>query len=132
MTEPIVLKVNNERNLILLVAIVLSTVSVSVLAQSHDEDESQDYEVLGFELEKLIALVNAWLALFLFVVTFIAYKRDKRKRLFYVSLAFLLFSIKSFMLASELFFPEIEWFDPTSKALEFFMILSFFYGVIKK
>jgi Co/Zn/Cd efflux system component len=117
--------------IVFLIALVLSFVSVNVLAQE-DEEEEGDFEFFGFELEKLIAMVNAWLSLFLFVVTFIAYKRDGRKRLFFVSLAFLLFSIKSFMLGSELFLPEVEWFDPVGKVLEFFMVLSFFYGVIKK
>jgi hypothetical protein len=115
-----------------LAVLALSFISSNVLAQQEGEEDRRDFKVFGFELEKLIALVNAWLSLFLFVVTFIAYKRDGRKRLFFVSLAFLLFSIKSFMLGSELFFPEVEWFDPVGKFLEFFMVLSFFYGVIRK
>jgi purine-cytosine permease-like protein len=91
-----------------------------------------DIHVFGLELEKILAMVNAWIALFLFVVAFIAYRRDGRTRLFFVSLAFLLFSIKSFLMSSELFFPEIEWLAPVSIVLEFLVLLSFFYGVLKK
>ena len=94
--------------------------------------EDDDIEVLGLELEKLVVMVNAWLATFLFVFAFIAYRKDGRKRLFYVSLAFLLFAIKSFLISSELFFPEIDWVDPVAVALEFAVLLSFFYGVLKK
>src|SRR3989344_543349 len=96
------------------------------------EDTTADIEFLGLELDKIIILLTAWLATFLFVVTFIAYKRDGRKRLLYVSLAFLLFAIKSFLVSSELFIPEIKWIEPISTVLEFAALLVFFYGVLKK
>ena len=115
--------------LMLLAFIVFSQIMPMVNAQ---ENQDGDIEILGLELEKLIAIINTLLSLFLFFVSFIAYKRDKRKRLFYVSLAFLLFAIKSFLVSSEIFLPEIGWFDPISTILEFAVLLSFFYGVLKK
>jgi hypothetical protein len=115
--------------LAILLLVVIVFVSTNVIAQ---EEDGGDIEILGFELEKILAMLNAWIALFLFIVAFIAYRRDGRQRLLFVSVAFLLFSIKSFMLASELFFPEVSWFDPVGKILEFGALLSFFFGVLRK
>ena len=94
--------------------------------------EGDDILISGIELDKILALINAWIALFLFIISFIAYRRDERKRFFYVSLAFLLFAIKSFLISSELFIPDIGWIDPAATVLEFGTLLSFFYGVLRK
>jgi hypothetical protein len=103
-----------------------------IIPLTHAATEQEDIEIFGIELELILAMINAWIALFLFVITFIAYRRDGRKRLFFVSLAFLLFSIKSFLVSSEMFIPEIPWLDPTVIILEFIVIILFFYGVLKK
>ena len=115
--------------------IIILLISVLLLFQLIpfvNAQEDEDIEIFDLELEKLVALINAWLSVLLFTLTFIAYKRDGRKRLFYVSLAFLLFAIKSFIMSSELFIQEIHWIDPVAVALEFAILLSFFYGVLKK
>ena len=114
--------------LFLLLTFFLSPLLITSISAQEDED----IEVFGLELEKLVTLVNAWLSLFLFVLAFIAYKRDGRKRLFYVSLAFFLFAVKSFLISSELFIAEISWVDPVATALEFAILLSFFFGVLKR
>jgi hypothetical protein len=96
------------------------------------ESEDGNYLVGSFELEKLIALLNGLISTFLFALAFISYKKSGKKRLFYVGVAFLLFAVKSFLIASELFFAEVEWFDPLSTVLEFAVLLSFFFGVLRK
>ena len=68
----------------ILFSILLIFLINSTTAQS---EEDGNYLIKGVELEKLLALLNAWIATFLFVLAFMAYKRDGRKRLFYVSLA---------------------------------------------
>lgn len=95
-------------------------------------EDGGDILFLNLELEKLLALVNGWISLFLFVVAFVAYRRDKRKRFLFISLAFLLFAIKSFLVASELFISDIAWVDPVATILELAVLLSFFYGVLRK
>ena len=95
------------------------------------EDEG-DIKFIGIELELLLSLISAILSVILFIITFTAYKRDERKRLLFVSVAFLLFAIRGFIISSALFIPEIEWFDPLAVILEFAIILSFFFGVVKK
>lgn len=96
------------------------------------DEEVEDLEIFGLDLEEVLILINAWLALFLFLVTWIAYRRDGRKRFVYISLGFFLFAVKSFMVSSELFFSEISWFDPVAVVLEFGALLSFFYGVLRR
>jgi len=96
------------------------------------EEEGDDPEFLGFEIEKLLSLINGLLALALFIITFVTYRREYRLRLLYVSIAFLLFSIRSFLKAHELFIEEIGWIDPITVFLDFIVLLVFFYGIFKK
>ena len=118
---------------IFLIFIFLSFLLTSMPIVSAAEEEAKDITVLGgLELEKLLNLVNGLIALILFIIVFMAYKRDGRRRFLYVSIAFLLFSIKGFLVASELFIPEIPLLDPIIVLLEFIIILSFFFGVLKK
>jgi len=115
--------------MIFLALVVMAFVNFNVVAQ---EEEGEDIQISGFDLEEIISFVNGWLSVFLFILAYMAYKRDGRKRLFYVSLAFLLFAVKSFLNASELFFPDMAWVGPTATVLEFLVLLSFFFGVIRK
>ena len=125
------LKIGSGRvfSLIFLLCIVILSYSTGVSGQ---ELESEDIEFLGVELEELIIFITALLALALFVIAFVAYVRDGRSRLFYVMIGFLLFALKSFMLSLELFIDEIGLIEPLAVVLEFFALISFFYGVIKK
>ena len=54
--------------------------------------DNDDIFVNGLELDKLLNFGSALLATGLFILTIIAYKRNKNKRLLYVSAAFLLFA----------------------------------------
>jgi len=96
------------------------------------EEDFEDPEIFGLEVEKLLFFISAHLAAALAILTFIAYHRTKRTKLIFVTLAFLLFSIKLFLKSSELFIDEIWWADPVSAFLDFAILLSFFYGVIKR
>ena len=95
-------------------------------------EEADDLMVAGFELEKLLNLGSGLLAIGLFTATSLAYRRTKNKRLIYVSAAFLLFAAKGFLTSHELFFKEWLWVDPTASFLNFAILLSFFFGVMKK
>lgn len=110
-----------------LLSVFLLLLVPSVLAQ-----EEEEVQVFGLELEKVIMFVTALIATFLFVVSFLAYHRDGRKRFLFVSTAFLLFAIKNFLISSELFIEEIPFIDPIAVGLEFIALLSLFYGVLQK
>jgi len=125
----------DTRNLFLITFIVVLLLNIlpAIIAQDAvDQDGKGDYLILGFELEKVLNLINGIISLILFIVTFISYKRDGRTRLLYVSLAFLAFSIKGFLASSELFISDITWVDPVSIILEFIVLMFFFFGVVKR
>jgi fucose 4-O-acetylase-like acetyltransferase len=111
---------------------VLMVMILQISLISAQAEETGDLEFLGLELEKLVMFVTGLVALTLFIITFIAYRRDRRSKIFYISIAFLLFAIKSFILSSELFIEQIEWFEPTAIVIELFALLCFFYGVFKR
>ena len=91
-------------------------------------EEDEDLALFGLEAEKLLALGSGILAAVLCALTFLAYTRTKRERLIFIAVAFLLFSIKSFLISTELFMEELSWIDPLSAFLDFAILLIFFYG----
>ena len=95
-------------------------------------DAYGDLMIWDFAAEKLLNFGSGLLAIGLFAATSLAYKRTKNKRLVYVSIAFLLFAAKGFLTSHELFFEEWPWVDPIASFLNFAILLSFFFGVIKK
>ena len=124
------MEVNKDKmkiNLICLISLLLISLAPAVFAQ----DIENSPELFGIELELLLGLINSIVSLILFIITFLAFKRDGRDRLLYVSIAFLIFSIKSFLVSLELFV-EIGLIDPIAVILEFVALMSFFIGVFKK
>jgi hypothetical protein len=100
------------------------------VAESSGEN---DLKLHGIELNDIITFGSSLLASALFILTIIAYRRDGRRRLFYVSMAFLLFAVKGFILSSGIIFPtKPSWIDPTATFLDFAILLCFFLGIAKK
>ena len=114
---------------ILFLVLILLSLFTPIISAA---EEDGDIELFGFELEILLSLVNSLLATILFIVAFTAFRRDGRKRLLYVSIAFFLFALKGILVSSELFIPEIDLIDPIVMILESAIILSFFFGVLRK
>ena len=98
-----------------------------VLAQT-----GEDFHVFGLEFAKLLNLGSGLLAISLFVITLLAYRQKKSKRLIYVSIAFFLFALKEFLISLELFVVDLPWVDPQAGVLNFAILLSFFFGILKK
>jgi hypothetical protein len=118
----------NKIMFILGIIFVLVLMSSSILAL--DENYPQAFRI---GVDELIILGSTILAVTLSVITASAYKRDGRKKLLYVAIAFLLFAVKGFLIASDIFFPnKTGWIDPTANFLDFGILLSFFFGIIKK
>ena len=112
----------------IMLAVMLVQLSPFAFAENGD-----DLEIFGLELEKLLNLGSGLLATCLFIFTIIAYRRTKRKRLMYVSLAFLLFAAKGFLMSTELFFGDlVTWIDPVASFLDFAILFSFFFGILRK
>jgi hypothetical protein len=94
--------------------------------------ESGDVAFMGVEADKVLNLFSGILAAALCIITYVAYRRTNRNRLIFVSLAFLLFAVKGLMEATEIFAEAGYWLDLTVSALDFGILLSFFYGVLRK
>jgi hypothetical protein len=115
------------------IIIALSLLTILILPTILSQlGENEEIKALGFDLEELLSFVNGIIALILFLIAFIAYRVDGRKRILFVSIAFLLFSIKSFLDSSELFGTEIESLGAIAVILEFLVLMVFFFGVVKK
>ena len=123
----------NKSDAALFIILFLSLILVSSpSAFAYDEDDDDIIIYPGIEADDLVTFCSSILASVLFVITLIAYKRDKRKRLLYVSIAFFLFAVKGFLLTAEMFFPQAGWTDLIASLLDFAILSSFFVGLLKK
>lgn len=87
----------------------------------------------GIEAEDLIIFCTSILAFALFFITAMAYKRDRRRKFIYVTIAFFLFAVKGFLDISEIIFLEESiWLDLTVSLLDFAILASFFLGILEK
>jgi predicted membrane channel-forming protein YqfA (hemolysin III family) len=73
---------------------------------------------------QIIEFLSGLLALILFLISLIAYKRERRKKLFLVSSAFFFYSIMKFLGASSVFFPGIGFdLEIAGNLLDFVVLL---------
>ena len=88
---------------------------------------------MWIDFDELIRLLSAIFALALFIISLIAYLRERRNKLLIVSAAFLVFCIKAFLKISDIFFPEKPGsIDNLVNILDFLMLFLFFLAVIIK
>ena len=122
--------------LLILFLVLFSLHFVQGIAVSEVTEETEkEISVSGFGLEEILTIATSMLAIGLFVLTFIAYQRDGRKRLIFVTLAFFLYSLKGILLVLSdlsIFQATAIWIDPTAGILEFAILICFFLGILKK
>jgi hypothetical protein len=120
--------------LLIIFLFLLVSVLFSHLILAAEQTTENDLKVLsGIELDNVITLLSSILAVILFSLTLLAYKRTGRNKLIYIALAFLLFAIKGFLISSDIFFlNKGAWVDPVANFLDFAILISFFCGMIKK
>jgi len=117
------------------IVFVVGSLSTLFVSSGNEDGSFDDITFLGLELEKLISFINGLLALALFIITFTAFRREHRERMLYVSAAFALFAVRNFLFAHELFVGEVSLtplIDPISTVLDFVILLTFFFGLLKK
>ncbi len=96
------------------------------------KESEKEISVSGFGLEQILTIGTSILAIVLFVLIFLAYKRDGRKRLLFVTLAFFLYSLKGVLLTlsdASVFQTNAVWIDPVASVLEFTILICFFPGI---
>jgi hypothetical protein len=121
------------RWLLFLGLLALFFVVQPVSAAQTNSTENELRTTSGIEWDSIIIAASGVLATVLFAITIVAYKRSEKERLLYVSIAFLLFAVKSFLVASDIFITNRSgWVDPFANLLDFVVLLSFFVGVFKK
>ena len=85
------------------------------------------------ELDNLIVLLSSFLALLLFVISFLAYIREHRKKLFLVSFAFFFYFLMGFFDTSEVFFPVIgDQLEIVGSFLNIAVLFSFYLAILTK
>ena len=115
-----------KRILFILFGCLLLTLPVASAA------DPEELTVFGLEAEKLLSLGSCAVALVLAALTFAAYRTTGKRRLLYVSAAFLLFGVRAFLIGAEIFFGEWLWVDPVANILDFVILATFFIGIMRK
>lgn len=142
--------------LTLFLLIIISTIFIPVFAHAqtippldsnHNESNDSDSELnvvsigkesflmteKGVEFDNYITFVSGILALVLFGLVLFTFIRTRNQRLIFVSIAFAVFSIKSFMLTLDLFISLKPWWvDIVAAILDFIILSSFFFGMLKR
>jgi hypothetical protein len=124
-----------ENKNILLVGIITSLVlagSFALLDKIKLGGEVGNENSSGIGIDTLITIATSILAVILFLISAIAYKKDKRKRLIFVTGAFFLFAVKGFLITVDEFFPQKGWPEPVAHLLDFGILILFFSGLVKK
>lgn len=86
---------------------------------------------MSIELDQIIQLISSLLALSLFVISFLAYLRERRKKLFLLSAAFFFYSIMKFLDAANIFFPKTgEYLEILGSLLDFVVLALFFISIM--
>ena len=98
--------------------------------QSGEPDQPDITVIDGLDLGGLILLATSILAGILFVISVLAYQKDKRVRYLFVAGAFFLITIKALLLMYEEFSGP-AWLEPAAHVLDFGVLLLFFAGLIQ-
>lgn len=123
-----------ENKNILLVGIIISLVlagSFALLDKIKLGGEVGTENSSGISIDTLITIATSILAVILFVISAIAYKKDKRTRLLFITGAFFLFAVKGFLIVADEFFPRTGWPEPVAHLLDFGILILFFSGLLK-
>jgi hypothetical protein len=128
-----------KRNIILLTLLIVIVLSFFIFAFSQMEvsnsEDNEGHLIIGpgIELDNAVTFIASIMAMVLFGLTFLSYRRDERTRFLYVSIAFLLFAIRGWLITLDVFYPQIAGLvDFIAALLDFGILLSFFFGILKK
>jgi hypothetical protein len=85
------------------------------------------------ELDQMIRIVSSLLSLVLFAISFLAYLRERRKKLFFLSAAFFFYAVTGFLDASDIIFPKAgSYLEVWGSLFNFVVLALFFLSMITK
>lgn len=95
--------------------------------------EDMGVTLFGTAIEAYISIGSSVLAIFLFVISTLAYRKEKRSRLLFVMSAFFLFAVKGLLITIDELLPQQGLtVEPIALMLDFGVLLLFFLGLVKK
>ena len=138
-TKFLLLEVFIVHNSMLFTEIILSSIFVSTLifAQNGIILTSQGVADIWNEemMQLLILIATSILAVFLFVISFLAYRKNRRRRLLFVTAAFFLFAVKGVLMGFneflEVLYHQELLIESIAQLLDFGILALFFLGLIK-
>ncbi len=87
----------------------------------------------GLDMTDAIVIATSVLAIILGAISAVAYARDGRTKLLFVTLAFFIFALKGvFIIGSDLLSLQQPFLDIIANLLDFVVLLCFFFGMMKK
>lgn len=115
------------------VLLAIAMLALAAYAQTNATEERDINAFSGIALDDLITIASSILATILFGLTVMAYMRSRSHRIASVSVAFFLYAVKGFIVASDAFLPaKSAWADPAANFLDFVILLCFFIGIMRK
>jgi hypothetical protein len=115
-----------------IIIVILGFTGFFAFSTGHINIGDQDIRVIyGIELDSIIIFATSILAGALFLISVLAYRKDKRGRYLFVSGAFFLFTVEGLLLTAEAF-TNNEWLEPAAHILNLGVLLLFFAGLVKK
>ncbi|HSU72320.1 MAG TPA: hypothetical protein VLJ21_00545 [Candidatus Binatia bacterium] len=108
---------------------LLILLSISVYAE-----ETSDVPIYaGLDISDIIAICSSVLAAILGVISIIAYQRDRRGKLLFLTVAFFLFAAKGVLIiVSDVLLWEQFALDVIAGLLDFAVLLCFFASIMKR
>lgn len=88
--------------------------------------------MIGINLEAIMSIATSIMALVLFTISLIAFKRQRRSRRFYVMAAFFLFSVKGVLFATNEILGKTESLEWASLLLDLGILTLFFLGMVRE
>lgn len=85
------------------------------------------------EPDQVVRLISGLLALLLFIISFLAYQRERRRKMLLVSMAFFFYAVMGFLSASDIFYPSAgEYLELWGSLLNFVVLLLFSFALLTK
>ncbi len=83
--------------------------------------------------DEIVRILSILLAFSIFIISAIAYMRERRRKLLFVLAAFFFYALKGFLKISDIIFPEKPSFvDIAANLLDFVILLLFFSAIVEK